>query len=551
VHQDVVHHGSVAISADGKSILYTPDLDYAGLNLSPTSVDDNFQYCISDGQGGEDHAAVNVHITPVADTPSINVQVLDPLPGDPVGEVRLHVTASSADVDGSEQIVAFNYGSLPTGVTLTSGSLTHSLVDGVRDSVAQDVQLFLPSDKTTSFDFGITAVSDENGNGDPDQTSVTANKHIELDFNHNAATENFAEANQSIWSPDFPPGFDDNRFIGFNDGGDPDFDFVASIVPPIFVSGDVDWHLKAGFQSTLHVDLGQINSHIPIDIGIDTAYNKTTDTLLITPSFTMAPGAGFTTTGPEGFYKLDFIFNLLFHPDISIDGIDLPNLLDLETNNTLNLIDLSSHSSDLPFTVPLPAGLSLSFDWPHISTTSTTGGADFIAGDGASNNFLQLTLDVDQLAAQLFPLYAPFSNPDDATGFEWLDLKLDGGLNFLQNFVMKELGFDSSLTTITFENGTSQSFDFKTPLLIHNASTLDPDHNGVDFNLHMAPDVSLHNETDLGFNVGYDFSLLKNIPIIDDTLFHSSGTLPIGSIDVYDRTFALGGFNTQDYHFVV
>ena len=208
VHQDVVHHGSVAISADGKSILYTPDLDYAGLNLSPTSVDDNFQYCISDGQGGEDHATVNVHITPVADTPSINVQVLDPLPGDPVGEVRLHVTASSADVDGSEQIVAFNFGSLPTGVTLTSGSLTHSLVDGVRDSVAQDVQLFLPSDKTTSFDFGITAVSDENGNGDPDQTSVTANKHIELDFNHNAATENFAEANQSIWSPDFPPGFE-------------------------------------------------------------------------------------------------------------------------------------------------------------------------------------------------------------------------------------------------------------------------------------------------------------------------------------------------------
>ena len=31
------------------------------------------------------------------------------------------------------------------------------------------------------------------------------------------------------------------------------------------------------------------------------------------------------------------------------------------------LISLSSTSPDLPYNVPLPAGLSISFDWPHLS----------------------------------------------------------------------------------------------------------------------------------------------------------------------------------------
>src|SRR5262245_4475921 len=54
-------HGKVEISSDGRSVLYTPDLDYSGT--------DSFEYCVSDGHGGQDHALVNVNVQAVADVP--------------------------------------------------------------------------------------------------------------------------------------------------------------------------------------------------------------------------------------------------------------------------------------------------------------------------------------------------------------------------------------------------------------------------------------------------------------------------------------------------
>jgi Bacterial cadherin-like domain len=60
IHQEPGSHGTVTIAADGKSLFYTPNPDFAGLNTDPTSVDDTFLYCVSDGHGGEDHATVNV-----------------------------------------------------------------------------------------------------------------------------------------------------------------------------------------------------------------------------------------------------------------------------------------------------------------------------------------------------------------------------------------------------------------------------------------------------------------------------------------------------------
>src|SRR5262245_36144405 len=45
-------HGIVTIAADGRSVIYTSDLNYSG--------EDTFSYCISDGNGGTDEATVNV-----------------------------------------------------------------------------------------------------------------------------------------------------------------------------------------------------------------------------------------------------------------------------------------------------------------------------------------------------------------------------------------------------------------------------------------------------------------------------------------------------------
>lgn len=56
---DGPNHGTVTIAADGKTLLYTPDLDYSG--------SDSFYYCVSDGQGGQDNALVTINVEAVAD----------------------------------------------------------------------------------------------------------------------------------------------------------------------------------------------------------------------------------------------------------------------------------------------------------------------------------------------------------------------------------------------------------------------------------------------------------------------------------------------------
>ena len=83
VYQDAGTHGTVTIAADGKSLIYTPDKDYAGANTNSNSVDATFQYAISDGHGGQDLATVNVHVIPVADTPTVTWEVSDAGDGRP------------------------------------------------------------------------------------------------------------------------------------------------------------------------------------------------------------------------------------------------------------------------------------------------------------------------------------------------------------------------------------------------------------------------------------------------------------------------------------
>jgi Big-like domain-containing protein len=55
-------HGTVTVAPNG-DVLYTPNLDYSGT--------DSFEYCVSDGQGGQDSATVNVTVEAVADKPTI------------------------------------------------------------------------------------------------------------------------------------------------------------------------------------------------------------------------------------------------------------------------------------------------------------------------------------------------------------------------------------------------------------------------------------------------------------------------------------------------
>ena len=106
-------HGAVTIAADRQSIIYTPEKDYAGANTDPNSVDAKVEYSISDGHGGQDSATVSVHVIPVADAPDVTFEVLTPHDDDPINLVRLKVTATASDVDGSEFIDRIAFDEVP------------------------------------------------------------------------------------------------------------------------------------------------------------------------------------------------------------------------------------------------------------------------------------------------------------------------------------------------------------------------------------------------------------------------------------------------------
>ena len=110
-----------------------------------------------------------------------------------------------------------------------------------------------------------------------------------------------------------------------------------------------------------------------------------------------------------------------------------------------------------------------------------------------------------------------------------LDVDVIGGLNFLQEFAMS-LG---DLTgVLTFEDGSNQMFhDRRQPADQRcGADRADGDQDGmVEFQFDVVPTATLHNETDLGFNIGVEVSLLTvelGYDIEVDRTAPRSGRLP-------------------------
>jgi hypothetical protein len=537
-------HGTLAIV--NNKVVYTPFKDFAGLNTNPNSVDDSFTYCVSDGHGGQDSATVNVHIVPVADAPTVNFQVLAPHAGDPVNEVRLHVTATTTDIDGSESISGINFGALPAGVMLIPGTIVHSLVGGL-DSASEDVQLLLPTDHSTNFDLAATAVSAENGNGDPDTASTTATKHIELAASHAAAHEVFQATDQSIWSGGNAFTIDDDRFLGIDIDPSVEVDFTDPILGIHLGSAGGDVHLRTGFQSDLHVTLGDIDATLPFDINLDSLYNKTTDTLQITPSEALAPGGTFSTHGPGGTYDLNFFFGAEAnaHADVfGIGGSAHVGPIGSFTDPLFNIVHLDSH--DLSTSVDIPPGdpvATLTFNWPQVDTTGGPSATSPISSDGTSPDIMNL--DLDALAIVFAALGIP--NPFDLDFVNLLSVHLNGGVDVTQHFDLAALGLNA---TLDFEDGTSQLFDFGAPLTINNASSHDANHDGnVAFDLDLTPNATLHNDTGLGFHVGFDVKVL-DFPDPIGALIDIPVNFPIGDVGLYDNTFGLA-FNDQHFAFAV
>ncbi len=529
-------HGTVAVSADGRSVIYTPDLDYAG--------SDSFVYCVSDGNGGQDSAVVNLTVTAVADNPTF---VITAAQGDTINETILTVTATQNDADGSEYLSQQGLswsiaGGVPQGVTLTA--LPGDDLPAEPNAITRQFEITTEADRDWNFDVVFSATSVERSNGDTQ--TATAAKKIEIDFNGNDLTRTYQVQDQSIWSSGSEFRFQYDEFVGIEESFRSTFWLGGDGAGYLGTGYDVEAKVRVGFGVDVEFSAGSIDATVPVDVQIDTTYNRTTDTLQIDPAIAIGAGASFQTTGPEGHVNIDSVFSLVGRAFVELVTADLYNdsfNLTYSENMFRMLSGLAGKDVN-----QFGGSLVASIAWPDIDVS---GGQ---TGSGASNPFFTATVDVDDVVftALLGAGNAMDEFEDDPTDFEMLDLDIIGGLKLLQDFA---LGLGAQSIQLRLEDHTVQQLTWGSPMTIANASSHDADNNGViDFSFEFAPAVTLNNNTDLGVDLGAHLVLLKNNgldAVISDPLFDETYPLvDTGRIDLYNSTFALGGITSQNFAFI-
>ena len=211
-----------------------------------------------------------------------------------------------------------------------------------------------------------------------------------------------------------------------------------------------------------------------------------------------------------------------------------------------------------------------------------TGQFGFFVSSGASENVVEVTVDVDQLVATAVnaalgngsgavvnPLdleidlkdvlkTANLSDEEIKEVRKFVSAKLDlevadfdvrAGANFTQEFALTVEDIDFR---IVFEDGTTAAVAASEggEIVIGNASRLvDTNGNGqIDYALSLAPDAALFNDTEFGLNLGYTLDLLTaeldlkaQVPL--DALLKDAVQIPgleLGTLEVFDDTFSFG-----------
>ncbi len=458
-------NGSVSISADKKKVIYTPNTNWSGT--------DNFTYIVSDSNGGFDTATATVAVEAVADVPDLAVSVRA---GATVNDVVLDISSALTDTDGSESYL-LDFSALPSGASIQGASGGQISVPSGSDTIT----LSLAEGVDFDFDFTVTAVSTEASNGDTAQSSQTID--IVLDSDSASEDVSFNAVNQSIWNTGNEFTFGDSRFLGVNKSN-------SSSDPNGILRSNLYYNVKAGFQSDLSFEGGDIDAEIPWRVNFQTDYNRTTDVLTLDTSAFLLGGGSFNTVGPSLEYELDFVFNYDVDTDVrlvvdfgSIDfevvEFDLGSLsktifnFDKSANYTTNLIDYDSVTSG-GLSVDFPYGITGTIEWPNLVVNSTENSPGSYSGNGASNNALNVNLDIDQALADIF---LGGKNPFDlsanlgvAGGYlETLDVDVAAGFNFLQAF---QLNAGNLAGTVIFEDNSTMDFNFGDELIFTSASVL-------------------------------------------------------------------------------
>jgi hypothetical protein len=547
--KDTPGHGTLSIvdgnDADllpGDALQYTPSTDYDG--------SDQFRYAISDGHGGTDFAWVHVNIAAVADVPTISYTIEA---GGTVNEIIVHVASSVHDLDGSEYIDRFVLSGLPAGVQVTA--LDHSTVDvnpsGEPVSLARDFLLTLPKGQSSDFDFTVTAIAREKSNGDEEENSVSV--PIELVATDTQWTPSFLATDRSLWGTDAGFDFSSDQFFGV--------DLSASGSSDGLIGYDYATSIRAGIQASVELDDGVIDANLDYALGIQTQYNHTTDALQISSTQALT-GGGFSTTGMEGSFGFDLIFNYLLHAAITYNILDVlkGEILGVTFADDVTLPLLHLDSATLAQAFEFDNGsVSLKLAWPDTATngSATPPPVGEFSAIADQPDFSTLDIDIDALLG--LPFHWDINLPDILNvNIDIADIDLFSGFDFFQSLVMQAQGLQGVLT---FEDGSIVPFVFGSELNFAHASAIDAAGNNdgtVDFTLTVDPQATLTNHTSLDFNLGVSFSAMT-ITGAYNVLDLASGPINVGPLygpvaamaptpplDVFNGEFALD-FVGQDF----
>lgn len=575
-------HGVVTIAADGKSLLYTPTQNYAGT--------DTIVYGISDGKGGLDFARATVNITPVADAPVISFTTGA---GAHVNETVIHVTARLTDLDGSESISAINGGPVGAGQTLVAAAGAAGVLHAVAGQAGvyeQDFVLTTPQKADAHQNVSFTAVAREVLNGATAMTEGTT--RFDYDYSTQTDAVQFTAYDRSMWSEGAAFKIDYENFLGIDLGS---FDYRASVGVDIGIASGsvfagVEYAFKAGLDVKFHVTGGEVDATADYDITVDSSYNRTTDVLQIDTAGLLT-NQTLLSESPNGSLYLAAIAKVIARvyagfevstPEIdlgllgTIPGISYEHkftLLGFEPiDQTYVLVDAKSEGAQTSVDLPEPFDvISVDFAWPTIRTEGSSSGST-LQNTGESVNFLQANLDIDALIVKIVdavffggsgetPNFLHFEHSEGPLSLDMIiyDASLYVGSNFLQTLTT-ELGAVNALMHL--EDGSTRSFHLGDSLTFTNASAIDlaGNHDGhVDFWIDWDPQATLENDIDLGFNVGYEHTIGQISVDVDLGIGSFGGTLgpvvkgdynlPLGSIGIYDQTFALD-FASQHVNYI-
>jgi VCBS repeat-containing protein len=541
-------HGSLSL-ADGDDvdelpndlIIYTPDQDFSGI--------DNFDYTVSDGNGGVVTQTTQVNVAAVADTPTVTHQIIA---GATATQFTLRVNAAQTDLDGSEVIdrivlsgTGIDGNSIDLSPYVNSTSWSAGAASG---NVTADFHFTLPAGSSSDFEITATAFAKEPSNSSEASNSTTA----AITSTGSAAQNNytFTAQNQSIWA-----GGDAYSYNGsFNTGGSfqEDASFGTSVIGPIDIrvagtgatthfstSVRTDVEVDIGLQSRFGINGGKVDAVLNYSTDVVATLNKTTDVLSIkTHADNYLPNNGFTATTPNINFEqaltefaLNMDFGLFFWGYLHLHytagtsrvvhmpniwdglsvgfpaGFSLSDLMDGDglslaryDGNALHLLEGLYTQHEIAGTKEDNLGNEL-FSWLLNShnfqnaSESVNWGYNQVTGS-ESRDFATITFDLDGIASHFRGIPNPVHQELDAFSIgplsagasaELLDIDLVLSTAYRQDNFLNPGALHGS---IVFEDNSRIGFVFGDQIDISDASLKDANGDGqIDYYFEMRPDA--------------------------------------------------------------